>query len=78
MTMHLGGGSGGMAGAFAKFHERDSFNTDRAARMNLVPEQQCILSDGVAAMTGGRPVEEMARVRDDQLVRLHRLKAGLD
>jgi 3-hydroxyacyl-CoA dehydrogenase len=74
MTMHLGGGSGGMEGSFAKFHERDSTNTDRATRMTLSADQQRVLVDGVAEMSRGRRVEEIARARDEQLVRLYKLK----
>src|SRR5205814_5488320 len=38
MTMHLAGGTSGMAGAFQKFEGRDSASDDRARRVPLNPE----------------------------------------
>ncbi|WP_137388617.1 3-hydroxyacyl-CoA dehydrogenase family protein [Rhodoligotrophos defluvii] len=74
MTMHLGGGPGGIASAFNKFRDRDAFNTDRAARMVLTPEQEALFIEAVDRAMRGRTIQQLEADRDAALVELYRLK----
>jgi carnitine 3-dehydrogenase len=76
MTMHLAGGTGGMAGAFQKFGGRDSASDDRARRVPLNPEERQTLIDGVQDEAGGRSVAELEAHRDALLLELCRIKAA--
>ena len=76
MTMHLAGGTGGMAGAFQKFGDRDAKSTDRAARMMLGAEHRRIIIDGVEAASEGLSIDELEARRDALLMDLYRLKVA--
>jgi 3-hydroxyacyl-CoA dehydrogenase len=76
MTMHLAGGTGGMAGAFQKFGGRDSTSDDRARRVPLNPDERKIFIDGVEGEAGGRSVSELEAHRDALLLELCRIKAA--
>jgi len=78
MTMHLAGGTSGMAGAFQKFGSRDSTSDDRARRVPLNPEERQTLIDGVELEAGGRSVPELEALRDALLLELCRIKVMLD
>ena len=77
MTMHLAGGTGGMAGAFQKFGGRDSTSDDRARRVPLNPGERQTLIDGVEVEAGGRSVSELETHRDALLLELCRIKTTL-
>jgi hypothetical protein len=76
-TYALAGGEGGLAKTFRMFGPRDAQNTDRAARIQLTPEQQKMLIDSVDAIFDGRSPSAVAAERDGRLVELIKLRKRL-
>ncbi len=76
-TYALAGGDGGLAKTFKMFGPRDAQNTDRAARLQLTPEQQAMLIDSVDAMFAGRTPAAVVAERDGRLVELIKLRKRL-
>jgi 3-hydroxyacyl-CoA dehydrogenase len=74
MTMHLGGGAGGLEAAFNKFRERDSTSTDRAARMAMSADQEKRFVEAAERLSAGKTVQQLTAMRDAQLIELLRLK----
>ncbi|MFO0995818.1 MAG: 3-hydroxyacyl-CoA dehydrogenase NAD-binding domain-containing protein [Alphaproteobacteria bacterium] len=76
-TYALAGGEGGLAKTFKMFGPRDAQNTDRAARIQLTPEQQRMLIESVDAIFEGRSPSAVAAERDGRLVELIKLRKRL-
>ena len=77
LTYALAGGEGGLARTFEMFGPRDAMSTDRAARIQLTPEQRQSLIEGVDEMLKGRSMREIAAERDTRLIALIKLRREL-
>lgn len=70
LTFHLGGGEGGMEHFLRHIGPAVQSWWDDLGTPSLAPELERKIVDGVLEETGGRPIADLARDRDEALVRL--------